>query len=359
MNNYTKEQQTEIIGDAVHLTAAIEEEERMLNELQSESFRPIPSAPVRRVLQQTQFFRPQYPPRPKTNLSFSEYFSEHKKDFLANNKKQFLIVGCILVLFFIISIISTKKLGFGLFGGGIVSVIWLAVLYFGWKFIISYWKTRSVLNKELAESPEYTKAIEDAEKLAAEQQKAADEELMVQQKNLDEQYQKEKDNYDNVIVPQYKREAEMWSELQAKKIAFLEEDLRINRETLKKLYDTTMLVSASYRNLELLQWIYEDMSTSDHDLRYATELLDRDRQRAATLESGSMVCRSVASMNRDLRNGLGAIYAQLERGNDINEEMLDTLVNNNKQLSKVRRDMNIGTVIGTVQRHKTNKILGG
>ncbi len=367
MSDYTKDQQTEIIGDAVHLTAAIEEEEDELEELRSQRFRPMPSAPTRRVLQQTKFFQPQYPPRPKTNLTFSEYFKSYKNDFIKQHKKKFIIAGSVFVALLLISIIITvssddKGAGLGIFTllSGLPGVaLWLTVLYFGWKLVTSYWAVKSALNQELAESPEYLKAIEDADKLAAEQQKQADEELKAEQERIDAQYKQDKENYDSIIVPQYKREAEMWSNIQQKKIAIVEEDLRINRETLQKLYDTTKLVSASYRDLELLEWIYEDMSTSDHDIRYATELLDRDRQRAATLSAGSMVCRSVESMNRDLRNGLGAIYAELERGNEISEGMLDNLAESNKRLSKVRRDMNIGTAIGAFQRHKTNKILGG
>ncbi len=367
MSNYTKEEQTEIIGNAVHLTAAIEQEEAMLDELQSQSFRPMPPAPTRRVLQQTKFFRPEYPPRPKANITLSEYFKSYKNEFFQKYKKQFIVAASVFAALIFISIIITVSSDNKGTGIGILSMLtglpwlafWVILIFFGWKLLTSYWSTRSALNKELSESPEYLKAIEDAEKSAAEKQKAADEELKAEQERIDAQYKQDKDNYDNVVIPQYKREAEMWSELQQKKIAILEEDLRINRETLTKLYDTTKLVSASYRELTLLEWIYEDMSTSDHDLRYATELLDRDRQRAATLESGAMVCRSVESMNRDLRNGLGAIYAELERGNDISADMLDTLAKNNKQLSKVRRDMNVGTLIGTVQRHKTNKILGG
>ncbi len=367
MSNYTKEEQTEIIGDAVHLTAAIQAEEKELEELRSQRFRPLPNGPVRKVLTQTKTFAPQYPQPPRTKYSFSEYFDEYKNNFLKNNTKRIkqigITVAALLVVVLIISIIAKRiSIFFNICAGliGIAATVATGAAIITLIKLYSQYLTKcSQMNKELAQTPEYLKAVEDAEKTAAEQQKRADEELKAEQEKLDAAYRKEKDNYDNIIVPQYKREAELWSEIQKKKIAIVEEDLRINRETLQKLYDTTKLVSASYRELSLLEWMYEDMSTSDHDIRYATELLDRDRQRAATLAAGSMVRNSVKEMNRDLRTGLSAIYSELERGNDISADMLDTLSQNNKQLSKVRRDMNIGTVIGTVQRHKTNKILGG
>lgn len=367
MSNYTKDEQTEIVGNAVHLTAAIEAEEEELERLRSETFRPMPSAPVRKVIGAPKTFAPQYPKPPKTKYTFTEHFNSVKDEFLKKNKKLIktiaIIAAAVLAVVFVLCLIIKKvpifiSLVSGLIGMAATGSMIAAVVIL-LKVFSDYSSKCSEMNKELAQTPEYLKAVEEAEKAAAELQKRADEEHKAEQARLDEEYRQAKDNYDNIVVPQYKREAEMWSELQQKKIAVVEEDLRINRETLKKLYETTKLISASYRDLGLLEWMYEDMSTSDHDIRYATELLDRDRQRAATLEAGSMVRNSVREMNRDLRTGLGAIYSELERGNEINADMLDTLAQNNKQLSKVRRDMNIGTAIGTVQRHKTNKILGG
>lgn len=92
------------------------------------------------------------------------------------------------------------------------------------------------------------------------------------------------------------------------------------------------------------------MSTSDHDIRYATELLDRDRQRLATQEAGNIVRKSVGQVEQTMKVGFNAVYNAIEDGNEL---QLDTINN----LSKMRRNMNTGNVIGTVQRHNTNKML--
>jgi hypothetical protein len=128
------------------------------------------------------------------------------------------------------------------------------------------------------------------------------------------------------------------------------EEIRLNKEALDELYANTKIVSLTYRALWILSWLYNDMSTSDHDIRYATELLDRDRQRLATQEAGNIVRKSVGQVEQTMKVGFNAVYNAIEDGNEL---QLDTINN----LSKMRRNMNTGNVIGTVQRHNTNKML--
>ncbi len=66
-------------------------------------------------------------------------------------------------------------------------------------------------------------------------------------------------------------ELNVWSVIRERKINFSGEELKYNNEALIDLYDSSKLISKTYRELGILRWLYEDMSTSDHDLKYATE----------------------------------------------------------------------------------------
>lgn len=92
------------------------------------------------------------------------------------------------------------------------------------------------------------------------------------------------------------------------------------------------------------------MSSSDHDIRYATELFDRDRQRIATLEGAKLTEAAINSMSAEMAGSMNAIYDAIEQGNDLQEDTINVL-------SKTRRDQNIGNILGIVQRHNTNKTL--
>lgn len=55
-------------------------------------------------------------------------------------------------------------------------------------------------------------------------------------------------------------------------------------------------------------------------------------------------------MKQAMMIGFNAVYNAIEYGNDLQEDSIEIL-------SKTRRDINIGNMIGTVQRHNTNKML--
>ena len=80
MSKFTKEEQTEIVRWALNLEAAIESEQTELSRLRNEKFRSCPSAPERKIINQTvQHVKPKYPEAPKTNYSFTQYLEEDLK----------------------------------------------------------------------------------------------------------------------------------------------------------------------------------------------------------------------------------------------------------------------------------------
>ena len=185
---------------------------------------------------------------------------------------------------------------------------------------------------------------------AQDKQNELEEKIRLEQEKIDKEYATQKQQYESVTLPKYNEDLNLWSVNQERKIAIIEEEIRLNKEALDELYVNTKILSLTYRELWILSWLYNDMSTSDHDIRYATELLDRDRQRLATQEAGNIVRRSVGQVEQTMKVGFNAVYNAIEKGNEL---QLDTINN----LSTMRRNMNTGNMIGTVQRHNSNKML--
>lgn len=326
MNKFTQEQQTEILKCARDLTAAILTEEDEITRIQSMPSPQKPAKPAMWEIDPPLTIQPIYPPKPKTNYTYTDFI----KDFLQEkNLTKIKLVILIIVL-----------------NGLLIFLLPLAFLF----TFSEYKKKQNELNGELAKNPEYVEAVTEAERVAEEKNKEAHKEYLKEKERLENLNKEAIEEYNNTIIPQYNTELALWKNQQARKIEIISNDLKLNKETLENLYTETRLVSATYRELWILDWLYKDMSTSDHDIRYATELLDRDRQRLATEKAGQITVDSINSMTSDMRQGFTAIYDAIETGNEIQQSTLATL-------SKTRRDMNISSIIGAVQHHNTNKKL--
>lgn len=329
MSKFTQNEETEIVKSARDITATIEFEERELKRLKSERFKEPPKPPVRKILEKAKKVEPEYPQKPKTTYKYSEYF---KGKVMKYSLPARILRGIVLVLLAL---------------SGIGYLIILVLFGFSYK---NYIQKKKEMNNQLANSKEYLQAVENAEKTAQKKQKELEEKIRLEQEKIDKEYATQKQQYESVILPQYNDALNLWNANQERKIAIIEEEIRLNKEALDELYANTKIVSLTYRALWILSWLYNDMSTSDHDIRYATELLDRDRQRLATQEAGNIVRKSVGQVEQTMKVGFNAVYNAIEDGNEL---QLDTINN----LSKMRRNMNTGNVIGTVQRHNTNKML--
>lgn len=329
MSKFTQNEETEIVKSARDITATIEYEEREVKRLKSESFSEPPEPPVRKILEKAKKVEPEYPEKPKTTYKYSEYFKEKVMKYSLPAR---ILRGIVLVLLAL---------------SGIGYLIILVLFGFSYK---NYIQKKKEMNNQLANSKEYLQAVENAEKTAQKKQKELEEKIRLEQEKIDKEYATQKQQYESVILPQYNDALNLWNANQERKIAIIEEEIRLNKEALDELYANTKIVLLTYRALWILSWLYNDMSTSDHDIRYATELLDRDRQRLATQEAGNIVRKSVGQVEQTMKVGFNAVYNAIEDGNEL---QLDTINN----LSKMRRNMNTGNVIGTVQRHNTNKML--
>lgn len=323
MSQFTQEEQTQIVKEARELTATIKFEENELRILQAQTFRKLPEPPEHKILPPVQCVKPKYPEKPKTNYTYVEYLRETLNLTTTVRKIAAVVIA--------------------------ISVIWLAGAFLIYGFSL-YLKKKNQMNKELENSPEYLKAIAEAEKIAKEEQEEREKERNRQQIQLDMEYQEEQEHYENVIVPEYNEELKAWEDKKRIKLEILQSEIELNNEALNNLYGETKIISIHYRELYILDWLYDEMSTADHDIRYATELFDRDRQRIATEEGAQRVQQSIARVEQSMMAGFNAVYNAIEDGNDVQAETL-------AMMSKTRRDANVGNLIGTVQRHNTNKML--
>lgn len=319
---YTQEEQTEIVRDAMRLTAAIQIGEEEIDNLRDETFKPMPAAPVHKVLQVPQI-RAEIPVPPKAQYGYVEFL----KEFIAQLDKKYNKI-LVRILFVVAAIVSL------LMG---LAPVWIGIPV----SFVFYSKKKKEKNQELAQTPEYLAAVKEAEDKAAAEQSRVNDETAKKQAEIDAQFKTDMEHYENVLVPAYNQEFAQWRETQSKKIAMLEDDLRLNSETLENLYEVTRMVSLDYRELWILRWLYDDMRTSDHEIRYATELFDRGRQRFVTEQSGRMVSEAIGEMQADMMSGFGAVYEAIDEGNE--------------KLAKMRRDQNIANTVGIAQRYNLNK----
>lgn len=146
---------------------------------------------------------------------------------------------------------------------------------------------------------------------------AADRKFDKMQEKADADYQIQKHEYETEILPKYQEELQ--------KARY---DLKTAKAALDDLYTTTKIVPQQYREIPILQYIYDTISTSDFDVKYAIELYDKNEQR---------------------KLDEARLYEQ-QQANQFAAEQNDIA-------SKMRRDQNIANVVGAVQRHNTNKAI--
>ena len=115
----------------------------------------------------------------------------------------------------------------------------------------------------------------------------------------------------------------------------MEQELAQLKQELSALYEQTRIVPAQYRDAYALQYIYDMISTSDYDVRQAIDSFDKNEQRRLDIMR----------------------LQEQQQANALAMEQNDLLDRQNTIAAKARRDANIAAVVGTVQRHNTNKTI--
>lgn len=205
-----------------------------------------------------------------------------------------------------------------------------------WPYLIIYYFT----SYKKAKAAEYER-IQNSEEYKA-QCRAVDEDRQRRQAAADEQYRAAMKEYNEIILPAYQKEFEMWTEYCCSEIADAKDTLRDAEERLEALYADTRIVPAQYRDMAALKYIYDMISSSDYSVREAIEMYDKERQRR--LEEQKIHAQQRANTLAD---------QQLQ----LTSEQNDLLQEQNAISDRARKDARNAAIIGTVQRHHTNKML--
>ena len=333
MSKYTKEEQLKIVGWAISLESAIESEKAQLSTLRAMQFKAVPAEP-----KEPAAVVPQYPPQPKADFA---YYLENSDSKIAKLllKLKATNIGRALIIWIILGVIASVFALIPYIGPLISTLAILAIILF-WVFLIKEYlafnKKRAELSMKIAENtPEYVEAC-----------KKADEAAKAEQTQRNSEYALAKENYETKIIPEYNRELEHWTSSQQMKINIISDDLDANIQYQQELYNQTKLIPVSNRSLNDLTWLYYDMNSSEHDFERAIDMLNANKQ----LSKSEDIEKSINRMHGNVVKAIDNVFVAVESGNDISEEI-------NEKLGKTRRDMNIGNIVATVQRHNINKKL--
>lgn len=163
------------------------------------------------------------------------------------------------------------------------------------------------------------------------------------QKELDEQFEQEISHYQTVVLPEYNSELTTWTEQHNHQLHEYTVQLEHAKSKLQAHYNETKIVPLQYRTIPALQYIYDMISSSDYTVREAIENYDKQEQRKLDL-----------ARLEEQQQANQLAYEQ----NQLAYEQNDLLERQNEIAQKARRDANIASVVGAIQRHNTNKMLG-
>lgn len=168
-----------------------------------------------------------------------------------------------------------------------------------------------------------------------------------------------------------------WMQTKQAKIAFVQNDLKENMEALDVLYTTTKLIPSTYRSIDKLLWLHEDMSSSEHDIERAIDLYNH-KETSDLLRSMN---ENVDEVKAALAVGFTAVYSAIQENNAIQAEILsnqqDSIINQQEiirnqnamlsqqsdmvsKLEKVRKSAKTGNFLSVgnlIQNHKRNKMI--
>ena len=122
-----------------------------------------------------------------------------------------------------------------------------------------------------------------------------------------------------------------------------EEEAQFNKDTLEALYASTQLISNRYRNFVILQWLYDELSTSEITYERAVDLYNEESLKNTVINASGRVTGAINSMHSSMISGFDALYDAVDEGNEV--------------LAKTRRDQNLANTAGIIQRHNLNKMM--
>lgn len=259
------------VKKALDLSILISKTKDSLSELKSEKFKDEPTAPVRQI------FSPNYPEIKST------------------------------VEFWSIKLLPT-----------ILFLPWIVIYYFIYK------KEKEADIERIRNSSEYRNKCA-----------IIDKEIKQKQEIADKEFKQKLEEYNNTVLAEYKKDLAEWTKQHNQKISDKENILESATKELSEHYLENRIIPTQYREIEILQYIYDMISTSDYSIKEAIDMYDKERQRRLEDER---------------------IYQQ-QQANALAMEQNDLLIQQNAINERARRNARNAAIVGAVQRHNTNKIL--
>ena len=172
-------------------------------------------------------------------------------------------------------------------------------------------------------------------------------------------------------------ELNSWMVVKQTKLSFVESDLRENTDALDALYTSTKIIPSNYRTTDKLLWLYEDMSTSEHDIERSIDMLNHKE----TSDLLRNMNNSIDEVKSTLAVGFSAVYSAIQQNTMIQSQILSNqqyqlesmqaiLINQTaalsqqsemvNSLSEIRKSVKVGNFLNIgslIQNHKRNKML--
>lgn len=255
--------------------------------------------------------KPKPPERKEFKAEYPGIESDIKYPF-----KKLGVIELILVLIVIIGITGIIPESIGIFAGYVMVIVPIVLAV--------------MTSKERKRDIERIKNSNDY----IEKCKTIDKEISEKQKAEDKRYDEALCIYNMKTIPEYNEKKRIWKEDKDKVIAEIAKKISEKENRLGILYNSK-IIPKGYRNIEALDYMEEMMESSTFDIKEAIASYDSymarqlDEQRIAEQQA----------MNK----------LQYE-ANCIAEE-------SNSIANRARREANVASVVGVIQRHNTNKYL--
>ena len=272
--------QTETVKKVLDLEKAVAEYTKKLSDVKLETFHKNDEPPTHNIIQRT------YPP----------IVSQIKFNWLI---ALLPLIAAIIMLMFIGLLIFTPFyllifiLDVLLFPFGI---IWIPVYY-----ISIHKKKKNNDVERMRNSVEYKNHCA-----------FLDSEYDKKQEEADALYQSKKQEYETVILPKYKKDLDEWKTAYNTIIAKIKSNLEIMKCILEHLHKTTNIVSVKYRNVKALGYIYDIISTHEHDITYAINSYEIKLQKEAEMyrSISGAIMGAVNNLNEENRRAREEYYEE-------------------------------------------------
>lgn len=138
-------------------------------------------------------------------------------------------------------------------------------------------------------------------------------------------------------IAEWNMELDSWMKAKQAKITFVQNDLKENIEALDVLYTTTKIIPNTYRTTSKLLWLYDDMSSSEHDIERSIDMLNHKE----TSDLLRNMNKSVNEVKSVLTLGFNAVYTAIQENNALQNEIISNQIEQQQILQGIMSNQNV------------------